>query len=106
MVPSWEIEAVKGSDQVMTAKKMVVTCWPNSVMVTTKQTMCKPTWSQTTRRSLATNRTGAFSTGESRFLLTSQVILSMWAVPYQMELHPYPIDSYRLVDAYGLVFIA
>ena len=48
----------------------------------------------------------AFSTGESRFLSTSQVILSIGAVPNPMELPPYPIDSYRLVDAYGLVFIA
>ena len=64
------------------------------------------TWSQTTRRSLATNRTGAFHTRESRFLSTSQVILYVGAVPYPMELPPYPIDSYRLVNAYGLVFIA
>jgi|LakMenEpi03Aug12_release.lakeMendotaPanAssembly.Ray.scaffolds.fasta_scaffold2010078_1 hypothetical protein len=41
-----------------------------------------------------------------------EVILSIGAVPYPMELSPYPIDSYRLVDAYeladayGLVFIA
>jgi hypothetical protein len=60
----------------------------------------------------SSNRTCTFSTGESRFLSTSQVILSIGAVPYPMELPPYPIDSYRLVDAYelvdayGLVFIA
>jgi hypothetical protein len=38
-----------------------------------------------------------------RFLSTTQVILSIGAVPYPMELPPYPIDSYRLVDAYELV---
>jgi hypothetical protein len=34
------------------------------------------------------------------------VILSIGAVSYPMELPPYPIDSYRLVDAYRLVFIS
>ena len=44
-----------------------------------------------------------FSTGESWFLSTSQVILSIGALPYPMELPPYPIYSYPLVDAYELV---
>jgi hypothetical protein len=44
-----------------------------------------------------------FFTGESLFLLTSQVILSIGEVPYPMELPPYPIDSYPLVDVYELV---
>jgi hypothetical protein len=48
----------------------------------------KKTWSHATRRSLATNRTCTFFTGDSRFLSTSQVILSIGALPYPMELPP------------------
>ena len=75
--------------------KIFVLCrWPLDVLCSvqercrTQVSLCLSTWSHTTRRSLAKNRTCTFLTGESRFFSTSQVILSIGAVPYPMELPP------------------